>query len=240
MQGADTSGFTTSPISPPLSPLRQDDPDMIYGDGEDEFTRFTFSPFTIRTKSDDEAPVMKGKLKSIHEKLDSLLKASNPSSTDYYSQASFKSIIETLTKEHSSNLENMNKVVDASATICNKMTKKGNKLISDATSFMNNFQTSFESNTTKPNESIANLGSSLKAEREKLQGIRTGITTDHEEFKYSISSQVSKHQDDLAMESKIIDSLAIKNEKVKVLTVELEQAEKQVQDLITEKAVMKS
>ncbi|CAI9262777.1 unnamed protein product [Lactuca saligna] len=36
--GADTSRFTTSHISPPISPICQDDPDMIYGDNEDDFS----------------------------------------------------------------------------------------------------------------------------------------------------------------------------------------------------------
>ncbi|CAI9280154.1 unnamed protein product [Lactuca saligna] len=94
-------------------------------------SRYTFSPFTIRTESDDEAPVTKGQIKAIHEKLDSLLQASNPSSSDDYSQAAVKSILVTLTKEHSSNLEKMNKVVDASATIYNEMTEKVDNLVSD-------------------------------------------------------------------------------------------------------------
>ncbi|CAI9282872.1 unnamed protein product [Lactuca saligna] len=71
--GVNTLGFTMSSITPPISPLRQDDPDMIYGDGEDNLPGFTFSPFTIRIESDDQAPLMKGKLKDIHEKLDSFL-----------------------------------------------------------------------------------------------------------------------------------------------------------------------
>ncbi|CAI9287626.1 unnamed protein product [Lactuca saligna] len=96
--GADTSGFTMSHISPPISSLCQDNPDMIYGDGEDDMVGFTFSPFTIRSESDEKAPVMKGQLKAIHENLDSFLKASKPSSTEDYSQASVKSILETLTK----------------------------------------------------------------------------------------------------------------------------------------------
>lgn len=99
--GVGTSGFTTSHISTPISPLHQDDPDMIYGDVEDDLVGFTFSPFTIMNDNDDEAPVTKGQLKAMHEKLDSLLKASKPSSTNDYSQASFKSILETLIKEHS-------------------------------------------------------------------------------------------------------------------------------------------
>ncbi|CAI9280710.1 unnamed protein product [Lactuca saligna] len=59
---------------------------------------------------------------------------------------------------------------------------------------------------TKSNEAIAILGSTLKAERAKLQEVRTGITFDHEEFKASISSQNSKLQEDLAMEKPIIDN----------------------------------
>ncbi|CAI9299729.1 unnamed protein product [Lactuca saligna] len=42
------------------------------------------------------------------------------------------------------------------------------------------------------------------------------------------------------MESKIMDSLSIKTKKVKVLIVNLEHVEKDIQDLIAEKAIMKS
>lgn len=42
------------------------------------------------------------------------------------------------------------------------------------------------------------------------------------------------------MESKIMDTLAIKTEKVKVLTIKLENDEKQVNELLSEKAAMKS
>ncbi|CAI9302446.1 unnamed protein product [Lactuca saligna] len=165
---------------------------MIYGADEYDLAGFTFSPFTIRTASDDEASVTKGQLKAIHKKLDSLLQASKPSSFDEYSQTLINSILETLTKEHSSNLEKMNKAVDASASVCNETSEKVDKLSSDATSFLNNFYSSFETNTVRANEAIANLGSSLKAERAKLQELRTRITSDHKEFKSSIYSQISK------------------------------------------------
>ncbi|CAI9303030.1 unnamed protein product [Lactuca saligna] len=135
---------------------------MIYGDGEDEFAGFNFCRFTIRIENDDESPDTRGQLKIIQEKLDSLHQASKPSSTDEYSQATVKSLLETLTKEHSTNLEKMNKVVDNSATVCNKTTKKVNKLISDATTFMNNFQTSFELNTTKATKQYLILAPLLK------------------------------------------------------------------------------
>ncbi|CAI9275469.1 unnamed protein product [Lactuca saligna] len=86
--GAGASGFTAGHLTPPVSPFHHDDPAMIYGDDDEDFEGFAYSPFKIWTKSDDEAPVTKGKLKAINEKLDSLPQASKASSTDDYSQAS--------------------------------------------------------------------------------------------------------------------------------------------------------
>ncbi|CAI9294314.1 unnamed protein product [Lactuca saligna] len=63
---------------------------------------------------------------------------------------------------------------------------------------------------------------------------------DHDKFQSSISSQLSKIHDDLAMERKIMDALTVKVEKAKTLSLKLEQSEKQVQDLLSEKEVMKS
>ncbi|CAI9284479.1 unnamed protein product [Lactuca saligna] len=169
-------------------------------------------PRILRNESDDEAPVTRGKLKAIHEKVDSLLHASKSSSTDDYSQATVKYLLETLTQEHSTNLEKMNKVINASANVCNNMTKKVDKLITDATVFMEKFQSSFESNTTKANEIISSLGSTLKTKKSKLQEVVTGIKSDHAKSQSSISSQISKLQDDLTMENKIMDALAVKTE----------------------------
>ncbi|CAI9304131.1 unnamed protein product [Lactuca saligna] len=78
---------------------------------------------------------------------------------------------------------------------------------------MEKFQRSFESNTTKANEVIYSLGSTLKTEKVKLQEVRTGLTTNHAQFNYCISSQISKLQDNIAMERKIMDALAVKTEK---------------------------
>ncbi|CAI9286147.1 unnamed protein product [Lactuca saligna] len=52
--------------------------------------------------------------------------------------------------------------------------------------------------------------------------------------------KISKLQDDLDVERKIKDPLAVKTEKVKVLIVKLENAEKQVNHLLSGKEVMKS
>ncbi|CAI9281359.1 unnamed protein product [Lactuca saligna] len=143
--GAGISGFTTTHVSPPISPCRTDNPYMIYGDGEDDLQGCTFSPVTIRSEVDDDTPVTKGQLQAIHDKLDSLLQASKPS--DDYSQASVKTILETLTKEHSSNIEKMTTAMDEST----------------------------KSNTTAANEDISSLSTSLKFERANFKDIRTGL-----------------------------------------------------------------
>ncbi|CAI9269355.1 unnamed protein product [Lactuca saligna] len=58
------------------------------------------------------------------------------------------------------------------------------------------------------------------------------------QFSSSISSKITKLQDDLAMERKIMDALAVKTMKVKVLTVKLENSEKRVNDLLSKRPAM--
>lgn len=53
---------------------------MIFGDAEDkDLGGLTYSPFQRRTDSEVETLVMKGKLQSIHDKLDQLLLLSKAS-----------------------------------------------------------------------------------------------------------------------------------------------------------------
>ncbi|CAI9293820.1 unnamed protein product [Lactuca saligna] len=120
------------------------------------------------------------------------------------------------------------------------MTEKVDKLIYDAQVFMEIFQQSFDSNTAASNEVISSLSTSLNSERAKFQDICNGLKDDYDKFQSSITSQLSKLKGDLEMERKVMDALAIKTEKVKTLSVKLEQFEKQVQDLLLEKAVIKS
>ncbi|CAI9263693.1 unnamed protein product [Lactuca saligna] len=140
---------------------------MIVGDtgDDDDLGGFTYSPFQIRTESEYEASVSKGKLKSIHEKLDQLLLASKASSTEAYSKAT----VELLT--------------------------------------------TYNNNISSMNEALQNLGAMLKTEKINLEKIRTGLQQDHSLFQTSLTSQITKLQDDLAMENKVMDALAKKTEK---------------------------
>ncbi|CAI9303284.1 unnamed protein product [Lactuca saligna] len=185
--GAGASGLATGHSTPPISPLHQNDPYMNFGD-DDNFAGFTYSPFNIKIESDDKAPIMRGKLKEIHKKLDSFLHATKKSSTDDYSKE--------------------------------------------------NFQSSLESNTVKANEVISSLGSTLKTEKAKLQDVSFGLKSNHDEFQSSISLKITKLQNDLAMESKIMDALSVKTEKLEpVVSFELQNKQDSQLDLpITPKA----
>ncbi|CAH1412563.1 unnamed protein product [Lactuca virosa] len=77
----------------------------------------------------------------------------------------------------------MNRAVVDSAEFCKGTTEKVNKLTADTTTFMENFQTTFNSNTMTANDALKSLGSLFKTKKTKLQEIRTGLKTDHEAFR---------------------------------------------------------
>ncbi|CAI9282322.1 unnamed protein product [Lactuca saligna] len=79
-----TTSFFSTFVSSSICLIRNDDPDMIFRDedADDDLAGFTYSPFQIRTESEDEATVSKAQLKAIHEKLDQLVLASKASSSD--------------------------------------------------------------------------------------------------------------------------------------------------------------
>ncbi|CAI9292758.1 unnamed protein product [Lactuca saligna] len=79
---------------------------------------------------------------------------------------------------------------------------------------MRKFQSLFESSIVKVNEVISSLGSTLRTKKVKLKEVRIGLQNENVELNYSISSKISKLPDDLAIESKNMDALTAKTEKV--------------------------
>ncbi|CAI9299727.1 unnamed protein product [Lactuca saligna] len=222
-----TATTTTSNVDPPVSVNGSD-----AGAGA---SGFTVSYYTLPIST-----IRQGQLKSIKKKLDSLLESTKASYSDSYSQEAVKALIKTTLKEHATNLEKENKAVEYSAVTCKEATKKVDKLISDARSFMRTFQSSNEINTTKVNAVISNLSSSLKTEMEALTHVRTGLQHDNNEFQNTISSKIDKLHNELAMENKIVDQLAAKTGKVKVLTIQINHADKEITELNSKIADMKS
>lgn len=104
--GACAFGVTVAFSSSPVSPLRVDDPDTIFGHDGDDFQDFHYSPFTFYEENDDDdAPMTKGRFKALNQKLDTLLESSKSRSNTEYSFEAYKASIETRTKEHAKSLE---------------------------------------------------------------------------------------------------------------------------------------
>ncbi|CAI9281543.1 unnamed protein product [Lactuca saligna] len=184
--GATTSLFTT-PVSSSISPIRNDDLEIIFVDA--------------------------GQLKVINEKLDQLLLASKSSFYDAYSKAAVESLFERITNEHEENAKKMNASVFEFAEVCKSTTKKVNKLISEMTNFMETYRTNYKNNIASVNEALRNLGAMFKTEKLNLKKVCSKLQQDHASFQISLTSHITKLQDELAMESNIMDALARKTEK---------------------------
>ncbi|CAI9302671.1 unnamed protein product [Lactuca saligna] len=66
---------------------------------------------------------------------------------------------------------------------------------------MENFQTTYNSNTTFSNEALKSLGSLFKNEKTKLQELPSGLKTDHEYFQAPLSSHLSQLKTNLRRKS---------------------------------------
>nr|KAJ0209074.1 hypothetical protein LSAT_V11C400212250 [Lactuca sativa] len=80
----------------------------------------------------------------------------------------------------------------------------------------------------------------FKAKKANFVELRKEFQSNNEAFQSSIDAKISKLQKEPEMESKIMDALAIKEEKCKVLETNLCYTEKQVDDLLSERAVIRS
>lgn len=105
---------------------------------------------------------------------------------------------------------------------------------------MEEFQTSSDQNTTAANKVITSLATTLQLEKEALFKVRSDLKVDNAEMSASIVSKIEKLMEDLTTENNIMDQLAVKTKKAKVLSVKLSHANKQIGDLNTDNNVLKS
>ncbi|CAH1412279.1 unnamed protein product [Lactuca virosa] len=102
---------------------------------------------------------------------------------------------------------------------------------------MEAYQVTYNANTTTTNKAIQNVGAMFQAEKADFAELRTVLKTDHEAFQSSIDAKLTKLQEELEMENKIMDALVVKEEKCKVLDTKLHFTQKKVDDLLAEKAL---
>ncbi|CAI9272003.1 unnamed protein product [Lactuca saligna] len=100
------------------------------------------------------------------------------------------------------------------------------------------FRSSSDKNTNAMNKVIIGFRSSLQAENDALSLVHSKIKMENTELTSSVLSNIEKLQEDLAVENKIIDELAEKTHKAKVLSVKLNTATKHVDDLETERTIV--
>ncbi|CAI9259665.1 unnamed protein product [Lactuca saligna] len=82
-----------------------------------------------------------------------------------------------------------------------------------------------------------NVGALFQIEKVNFVELHKVFQFDHEAFQSSIRAKFTKLQEDMSIENKIIDALAIKEEKCKVLETKIQYDEKQVDDFLAEKAL---
>lgn len=105
---------------------------------------------------------------------------------------------------------------------------------------MADFQRSSDENTESINKVIAGLCSTLQAEKEALSCVCSEILVDNSRLNSYVLIKIEQLQKDLAMENTIMDKLAQKIEKAKVVSVKLNYTKKRLDDFESEKTVIKS
>lgn len=153
---------------------------------------------------------------------------------------SHREMVEMITKGNEKSLEESTKEIQASEKTITEMTKKFVKLHAEVTKFRFDFQSSADQNTEVANKVITSLGTNLSTNREALSRLRGELKADNSELNASIISKIEQLQKDLAAENAIMDKLATKNEKSKVLSIKLNYVNKHLDDLETKKASIRS
>ncbi|CAH1431384.1 unnamed protein product [Lactuca virosa] len=238
--GAPTSGTETPITSKPLSPPHSNESDTVIGGEDADFDSFYFSPYRVQSDDDDDAPVTKRHLKDLNEKLDKLIASASSSSTTEYIEAAVKALFSTLVKEHQDSIEKATKAVDASTTSCQKAAENVDKIIYDAQVFLDSLQAAAQKNANMVNATIKDLTTTLQEEHKHFESIRKGIQADNAEFVSSVKARLDQLQTGLAVESKVMDELDRRTAQLKTQTLKLTLATKEIDDLKSERAVIKS
>lgn len=120
------------------------------------------------------------------------------------------------------------------------MAAKMETLITNAKAFMKKCQSSDESNMHLVNEATAGLNSILPKEKEALAKVRSELQEDNNNFKASIYARIIQLTETLVTENDLMDEIVVDTTTVKVYQAKLAQSDKEIKDLRSERAVVKS
>ncbi|KAL7595963.1 hypothetical protein Lser_V15G29771 [Lactuca serriola] len=206
---AATKGIDIPVTSKPLSPPPSTESDTVLGVADMEYDSIYYSPYHVLSDDDDDAPITKRHLKDVNEKLDRLLASSSTSSNSAYSDTAVKALIETSIQKHDESIQTATKTVDASTLSCKNASAEVGNIIEDANIFLDSLKGVTESNANKVNSAIDSLSKSLQGEQQKFEVVRASLKTNEIVLLSSISSRLNKLQNNLAMENKVMDELAL-------------------------------
>ncbi|XP_052627717.1 uncharacterized protein LOC128134244 [Lactuca sativa] len=200
---------------------------------------------------DDDELVTKCHLKVVNEKLDQLLSSS---SSGAYSEATLKALFSSVVTEHSATLsaaaeaieastsqcQQAYLAVDASTKECKEATEKVDKLVSEAHLFLDSSHVAATKNAQNVNASVENLQRSLQSERSNPEAARQAIEEANETLHANVNDRLTQMEAELAVENRIMDELDRRTAQLKLQTHKLRTANAKINDLKSEREVIRS
>lgn len=184
---AHTVGVSIPVITKPPSPSCSTESEPILGGANFEFDSTYYSPYRLPSEDDDEAPLSKQHLQSLHDKLDKLL--ASPST---YFDVVLKAFLDTDIQQYTSSIDKSTDAVKASTLSCQKATLEVTKVVQESKIFLDSFKRHEDSNAAKVNASIDNLSKSLQEENIKLDKVRSKLKDDHNSLLSLFNSRLKR------------------------------------------------
>ena len=204
------------------------------------FDSIYYSPYRIQSDDDDDdAPVTKKHIKELHEKIDNLI-ASSSSSRSHVTEVAIQKMVDDFTNKHEASITSATAAIDASSKACTAATEKVEKLFKDANIFLESLQGAAETNAEKVNSAITKLTTLFATEQQNFASLRQTLEADHKTFQSNIDERLFKLQQDLATENSVMDALARKTSALIAKNLLLSQSRKEVDTLMSERAVINS
>ncbi|KAL7590713.1 hypothetical protein Lser_V15G41340 [Lactuca serriola] len=228
---------TTKPptTSKPLSPTPSTETTHVLGSEELEFDSTYFSPYRVQSDDDDDEPVTKHHLKAVNEKLDQLLSSS---SSGAYSEATLKALFSSVVQEHSASLSAGAKAIDASSSQSQQASlavEASNKEGKEATA-----KAATKKNAQTVNAPVDNLQRSLQSERSNLEAARQAIEAANESLHANVNDHLTQLEAELAVENRIMHELHSRTSQLKMQNYKLRTATAELNDLNSEREVIRS
>ncbi|KAL7605852.1 hypothetical protein Lser_V15G18825 [Lactuca serriola] len=149
-------------------------------------------------------------------------------------------IVEAFSKAQQASLASVTTAIDASTKACQAVTKKVDKLFTDASSLLQSLQESANAAKTTLELIVHQIATSVTTELMSFASLRQSISDDNSAFRTNIDERLSKLQEDLAAENTLMDALARKTTALKVKSIQLSHSQQEIASLRSEREVVKS